>query len=402
MLLAVGTSPSVMHAQSAQDSVVPAIMRGDLATAQRILDPLAAAGDAWAYANLGVVYSERARASSGRVRTAQYIESYAHFRAAELLGDTAATQDRREARAMFSTTDLPRADARVSALLTRHGADSLTRNPAHRAIASRAATTATPTDAAAQLSDADVMVLHAALTLPDSPWEHREQYVRKLAARPEGRAELANVLTREVFTGVAIGPPGHVGGMTIDPRYERPRMSYQTAERLGAFLCDVLSRYSAPSEQAARIVESAIRSVASYNATSPLIGHLKALSEAWAVRVARQPAIVRKTPPCPVTEKPSTSCLLMAISGFTEPSGTVSLSCTKQVSSMAAIGMVYELGRGFDEDNYQLAIRYCIDGHAFRFFSPYHAQLRRDAPRQYAQLEEAYRIASRLNLIFLR
>jgi hypothetical protein len=389
VLLVLVTQPA--GSQSAIDSVVPAIERGDLKTAERILGPLAAEGDVWAYFNLGVVASHKAWASEGRLRTLWTIDAYAHYRAAELLGDSTATPQRREALALIPSADLPTAGARVAVLLSRHGKESLARagtDAASVALRDYSATVAAASHKPA--SARSLPELSEAIRTQELSYKEREVLARELAARPGGREELASILTVTVFATVASGPANG----SRSP-------SYIAAEQFGALLCEILARAPSPSVSALVAVQSASESLGQYNPGSPLIGGMEALLDAW------QGGGTKPTPgqsvesDCATTDTPSAPCLQLWISGFTQPGARLSNTCVNKVAGLSAMGFVPDAGGRSDEDDLQRAIHYCIEGNAFVAYQRWHPQLRRSAPRQFERMEDAYRIARRLNLIFV-
>lgn len=390
MLLLLAVAARAADAQAAVDSVVPAIERGDLQTAERILGPLAAQGDVWAYFNLGVVSSHKALASEGRLRTLWYIDAYAHFRSAELLGDSAAVLERREALAQIPVADLPTAGARVAVLLARHGKEGLARVGTDAASVALRDFDATKAVAPRRTGTSRSLTeLSDAIRTQDLTFAEREGLARELAARAGGRAELASILTSTVLVTVAFGTPGGSGP------------SYHETERLGALLCDLLARAPAPLASTAFSVQSAIGMLDEYNPGSPLIANMEALLDAWQRGSANEPARQSVEPDCATTDTPTTPCLQRWISGFTRRGERLSNTCVQRVAELAAMGFTPDAGGRSDDDDRQRAIEVCIEGNAFVAYKRWHPQLRRDALRQFSRMERAYLTASRLNLIFV-
>lgn len=411
-LVAFGAGSQVTLAQTPVDSVVPMIERGDLSNAQRILVPLAAAGDPWAYFNLGVVHSEYARRATGKTRTSRYVESYAHFRAAELLGDSLATHDRKEAGAVLPAAQLSVADARVTALLARHGHAQLARidvmpvPPSRSAAKTPSSPTETVATAPATATDGEawssrfIQIKRGAIVTPDIDWEDRVRYVRELSVRPIGREELLDILVTDVPKAVIAGSPRPAGSLFQRRVVEGPDLSYDTAVQLGELLSEVLSRSSAPSETTKQRVKDAIADVEKQKPGSALLGSLRFLVIEWSKPRPAESAPPRRSPTCMDFTPPSTGCLVQWIASLTAPETSLTGLCLKQIAGMAATGMVYDLGGRSDEEDNQLAFQVCKDGNAFVISQRYHSQLQRGAPRQFARMQEAYRIAARVKLIF--
>jgi hypothetical protein len=245
-----------------------------------------------------------------------------------------------------------------------------------------------------------IQIKRGAIVTPDIDWEDRVRSVRELAARPIGREALVDILVTDLPKAVIAGTPQPAGSRFERRVVEQPELSYDTAIRLGWLMFDVLSRSPSPSEAAKQKVKDASVEIEKQKPNSQLFQALSSLHVAWSKPRSAESEPSGSSVTCMDAATPSTTCITRWIDGLTAPEANLTGLCMKQVAGMAASGIRYDLGGRSDDEDNQLAMQICKDGNAFVISRPYHAKIRSSAPRQFARMQEAYRIGSRVKLIF--